>query len=309
MMKTIVGLTACILIASGSVSAQERINISEYCVFDGSDISDSIFGFTSDREANEALDRIMQFAGLEPSFVLRAANVPNAVAALDGAQRLILYNQEFMMRVRDTTQTDWSAISILAHEVGHHLQGHTLQRGGSRPEIELEADKYSGFILRRMDATLDDAQAAIRLVTTEVGSPTHPGRQARLAAITNGWVQARDLEANLPNDDPPDPDPVPQIPSIQPVPQPENGQGGFVARAVFPTDPIAYYITAGDDIVAVHPQTNHPVIVGKRIPPTVAGFAWMYSTASGAYGVTPDGHILHRNQFGVFVQVGYITNP
>ena len=34
---------------------------------------------------------------------------------------------------------------------------HTLERGGSRPEIELEADEFSGFVLRKMGATLPQA--------------------------------------------------------------------------------------------------------------------------------------------------------
>ncbi len=302
MLKKMIGLAACILLAGGSVSAQERIDITEYCVFDGSDISDSIFGFTSDREAHEALDRIMRFAGLEPSFVLKAASVPNAVAAIKGTQRLILYNQQFMMRVRDRTQTDWSAISILAHEVGHHLQGHTLQRGGSRPEIELEADKYSGFILKRMGAPLDKAQAAMRLITTEEGSKTHPGRQARLAAITNGWLQASDLnpppdrKKTPPNDD----TPAPALPKTPPVVSPV-----YVARAVFHADPFEYYITAGNDIVGV-PQTGQPRIVGKKIRPTAPGFVWMYSTNTITYGVTADGRIINRNLNGVVYQVGHI---
>ena len=242
----------------------------------------------------------MQFQGLEPSFVLKAANVPNAVAAIKGTQRLILYNQQFMMRVRDTTQTDWSAISILAHEVGHHLQGHTLQRGGSRPEIELEADKYSGFILERMGAPLDEAKAAIRLITTEEGSKTHPGRQARLAAITNGWIKGRDLfpDTKPPPDPKPLPDPIknPALPETQPV---------YVARAVFPGDPSEYYITADNDIVGV-PQTGQPRIVGKKKRPTAAGFVWMYATNTITYGVTANGRIMNRNRFGVVYQVGHI---
>ena len=38
-------------------------------------------------------------------------------------------------------------MTLLAHEVGHHLNGHTIHRGGSTPELELEADEFAGFIL------------------------------------------------------------------------------------------------------------------------------------------------------------------
>lgn len=298
-------LTAFCVLGSVPLSSQERITLTGYCVFDGDLIPEDLYGFASDQEALSALQRVMNHTGLEPNFVIRAANVPNAVAAIQGTQRFILYNQQFMLQVRDRTQTEWSAISILAHEIGHHLQGHTLLPGGSRPDIELEADKYSGFILQRMGASLEQAQAAMRLVANDQGSSTHPGKQARLAAITNGWIKARELTQNPPAGGTPSPNPVPQGGPV--TPQPSSPQ--YVARAVFPGDPVVYYVTSTHDIVAVSPQTGQPVIVGKRIPPTVPGFAWMYSTPYITYGVSPDGRIFNRDPFGNAFQIGYITQP
>lgn len=79
-------------------------------------------------------------------FEIKAADVSNAQARIVGDKRLILYNQEFMARVKRTTNTDWAAVSILAHEIGHHLEGHTLGKDGSRPADELEADRFSGHV-------------------------------------------------------------------------------------------------------------------------------------------------------------------
>ncbi|NNF57873.1 MAG: hypothetical protein HKN04_06495, partial [Rhodothermaceae bacterium] len=214
----LLGAALCCL--SFAAHAQDRLVLTQYCVFDGSTLSEDIYGFDSDDEAQVALNRVMRHAGLEPNFIIRAANVPNAVAAIEGSQRLILYNQAFMISVRDLTNTDWSTVSILAHEVGHHLQGHTLMFGGSRPPTELEADKYSGFILQRMGATLDEARAAMQLVADEMGSATHPGREARLAAITNGWVQGRDLNEQTPDTGTPPADPIPQETTVKPRPTP-----------------------------------------------------------------------------------------
>jgi hypothetical protein len=299
-------------IGTATSRAQELLTLSNYCVFDGSPVDNEVYGFASDQEANAALQRVMQYTGLNPNFVLRAANVPNAVANIQGSQRYILYNQQFMMQVRTATNTEWSAISILAHEIGHHLQGHTLIPGGSRPNLELEADRYSGYVLYRMGASLPQAQAAMNFVANDQGSSTHPGKQARLAAITNGWIEARDLQSppTTQGSQQPNPNPVPQ-PAQQPSPQPTPGQTTptYVARAVFPGDPVAYFITPSDDIVAIHPQTGQPVVIGRRMPPTVPGFAWMYSTPYGSYGVTPDGRIMNRDPIGNVFQVGYITNP
>lgn len=129
-------------IAPGQVEL--KVDVTKSCNYHGGLVPNrKLYGFASDREADGAVKRILSYSGLEPNFEIAAANVPNAAAVLDdtGQKRLILYNQDFMERIKGQTRTDWSAISILAHEIGHHLQGHTLRPGGSRPASELEADK------------------------------------------------------------------------------------------------------------------------------------------------------------------------
>lgn len=294
-----------------SVSAVERIEMEQSCNYEGVGFSEDVYGFTSDTEANKALEKVMSFAGLEPNFIIKAANVPNAAAVIQGPQRMILYNQTFMESIQNSTKSDWSKLSILAHEIGHHLQGHTLQAGGSRPEIELQADKYSGFILQRMGASLDNAQVAMKMIGSEQGSATHPAKQARLAAIANGWIAARDLNKTKPDDtkpsDNPIPQPVPTSPSTPSPPFPTSGSS-YVSRAVFNQDPYRYYVTTVDDIVAVTPQ-NQVIPVGRKIPPTMPDFVWMYATGYVTYGVDSQGRIWNRHPNGMPFQVGYITAP
>lgn len=68
-------------------------------------------------------------------------------------------------------------MSILAHEIGHHLLGHTISIGSSNPQDELEADKFSGFVLYKMGASLNDAVQAIQLLGSDTDSKTHPSKQ------------------------------------------------------------------------------------------------------------------------------------
>jgi hypothetical protein len=296
------------------VGGQELFVRDAYCSYTGdNDIAEDIYTFSSDEEANLAVERILKYTGLKKNFLIKAANVNNAEASIRGNTRFILYNQEFMLRVKKVTNTDWSAISIMAHEIGHHLQGHTLLPGGSRPNIELEADKYSGFILQKMGATLEQAKAAMSSIASEQGSETHPGKQARLAAITNGWIEARDLTS------PPDPNKKPDTsPTQQPEtkPQPTNPQPTnptqtavfYVSRCVFANDPNAYFVTNTNLIVAIN-QYGQVVTVGQKIPPTYPNFAWMYRTPYVTYGVTFQGYIYGTYPNGQPMQVGYVTNP
>jgi hypothetical protein len=149
---------------------------------------------TADLPASQAagiIREITEAVGLQPRFELRATTlVPNAAAVAYNGKRFLLYNPKFLAAVNRAGHTDWAGISILAHEMGHHLNGHTLRGGGSQPQDELEADEFSGFVLRRLGASLAQAQAAMATVSDDQGSSTHPGRVPRLGAISQGWNRA-----------------------------------------------------------------------------------------------------------------------
>lgn len=200
MKKTVIIVIIFIIHVSIS-SAQILIECTDFCSYFGEKSPSEIYGFESDSEAQQALEKIIEQTGLPINFELMAGNVPNAAAVIQcdsitgDCKRHILYNQDFMIRLKQKTKTDWAAMSILAHEIGHHLSGHTILQGGSRPRLELEADKFSGFVLFHLGATLDEAQIAINTFVGNKGSTTHPGRSARIAAITNGWKQGSDLNS------------------------------------------------------------------------------------------------------------------
>jgi hypothetical protein len=139
----------------------------------------------------DVLREITDVVGLKARFELRATrDVDNAAAVVYNGKRFLLYNPDFLAAVNRAGHTDWAGISILAHEMGHHLNGHTLRGGGSQPADELEADEFSGFVLRKLGASLAQAQSAMATVADDQGSGTHPGRSPRLSAIGQGWQRA-----------------------------------------------------------------------------------------------------------------------
>jgi len=210
---------AFLILACRSSVAQQRFtfNQSQVCSYYGESITDSVYTFESDSEAERLIDDIMRHAGLPANFKVKSANVPNAAAVIQEGQRVILYSQSFVRDLRRATGTEWAATSMLAHEIGHHLSGHTLLQGGSRPELELEADKFSGHILARMGASLRQARAAIETFAGPA-TTTHPPKSARLAAIENGWTSATNqTTTKLPPTPPPIDRPEPKP---QPKPQP-----------------------------------------------------------------------------------------
>ncbi len=144
--------------------------------------------------AKEAVYRIVRHSGLLPNFVVREdATVPNAVAYIKGHDRVIAYNAAFVSSILDSTRTSWAAVSILAHEIAHHLLGHTLDPEAVHPGDELACDRYSGFILQRMGVSRDDALASMEVACDVHGTRRHPPRHARLAAIAQGWEESDHL--------------------------------------------------------------------------------------------------------------------
>ncbi|NIP38281.1 MAG: hypothetical protein GWO07_03660 [Candidatus Dadabacteria bacterium] len=180
---------------TSSGSGEEILTFSyTFGSFDGKDFDRLTFKtYRPNATADNMIDDIVSYSSLPSrSFIVRATNsVPNAAAAIQGTKRYILYNPNFMRQVETSSSTSWEAYSIMAHEIGHHLAGHTLESGGSRPPTELEADYFSGGVLARMNATLQQSIAAMSKLASPTGSNTHPPRDKRIDAITRGWKQAR----------------------------------------------------------------------------------------------------------------------
>ncbi|MCI0525757.1 MAG: M48 family metalloprotease [Acidobacteria bacterium] len=132
------GLTIILLLTLPAILAQNRgnqrgevtqLDFAGFCNYDGSKPKTrEIYAFNSDREAEEVVDRIIKPTGLQRNFIIKASTVENAAASFDDAgNRTIFYNREFIRETERLTGTRWSAISVMSHEVGHHLQGHSLK--------------------------------------------------------------------------------------------------------------------------------------------------------------------------------------
>ena len=179
------------LFLSFQIFAQSNVRIGSHATVNyNSAWSVPMQNFASVAEGQQIIERILDAVDRTANFEIRQANVENAAAVAYGGKRYVLYNPNFINALDRRTGNQWASISVLAHEVGHHLYGHTVSGQGSRPATELEADEFSGYALRKMGASLADAQATMNLIANENASATHPGRSSRLSAIENGWNSA-----------------------------------------------------------------------------------------------------------------------
>ena len=158
--------------------------------------------FTSNYEANNAVDKILSVIGTSQKPILQpCSNINNAVAASYKGQRYILYDKDFMESLTVGRNKYWSNMFILAHEVGHHINGHSLdiilyqndvinpKSLSTRRSQELEAVEFAGFVLAKLGATFNQTSKFllnIPKISNDYDS-THPSTDKRIRAVKNGW--------------------------------------------------------------------------------------------------------------------------
>jgi hypothetical protein len=192
MKKTILSFLSALLLTTGFAQANIRVGQHD-ATTSWQPARNAPVANSATSVATAYVQEIIATVGLKPSFELMASSsVPNAAAVVYSGKRYLLYNPAFINDLVRQTGNKWAAVSVLAHEIGHHLNGHTVTATGSQPAVELEADEFSGFVLRKMGASLADAQAAMRILAGQTASATHPAQYDRLASIARGWQNADD---------------------------------------------------------------------------------------------------------------------
>ena len=296
-------LTASAVAQTGRIG--EHSNITKWTV--------PTTSFTTTAQGKQIAQQIIDAVGLKPSFEVQPANIENAAAVVYGGKRYVLYNPTFINNLVKTTGTEWAAISVLAHEIGHHLNGHTVSARGSQPALELEADEFSGFVLRKMGATLAQAQAAMKTLASATASRTHPGQYDRLASIERGWNHADDQLAGRPVRKAP----VETQPSVEPAPTREvvrntpstNTRSVLDSRYIlgdvyFNADPTAkFHVTTNYNLVKV--GNSGLSVLGKLAKLNSSQYPYvLYDEANTQLLVDRKGNILTRQGR----QVGYLRN-
>jgi hypothetical protein len=189
------------------------------------------------------------------NFTIQEQNgINNAYATIIRNKRYIIYDNDFLENLDSYAATKWASISVLAHEMGHHYRDHVVDRGGSTPPKEIEADYFSGYVMAKLGANLAEAKAAMERIATPRASSTHPARADRLNAITNGWNYAQGLSNTTKGTG----TPVPQ-PQDNP-PLPSNDASWIYLSLYGNTDMSVYLSDDGKQFTAAPLKTTQPFV-------------------------------------------------
>ncbi|WP_324680937.1 hypothetical protein [Hymenobacter sp. GOD-10R] len=108
--------------------------------------------------------------------------------------RMLVADKDFLINTNNTTGTKWAAISVLAHELGHHVAG--FDRHPTQAGDELDADYWSGYILNKLGASKTASTKCVLRYGGENDTDTHPNKLTRAEIVQTGWDDAHNNTIN-----------------------------------------------------------------------------------------------------------------
>jgi predicted Zn-dependent protease len=147
------------------------------------------------------LSEIVSEIGLSQSnFTMKTCNsIQNAVAVIIDGERELLIDENYLSKLNNSTNSSFY-LFILAHEIGHHLNGHTLKNSDNSTsrKQELEADYFAGFVLKKIDGTVQDITDVLNNIPhPNENTGTHPILKDRLFSAKSGFEDAELKEQEI----------------------------------------------------------------------------------------------------------------
>jgi len=137
------------------------------------------------------LFEIGEGAGLDNLPLLFSDAMSNAMAVTDigSGMRYIFYDPAFLASLVTKSGTAWAAKFVLAHELGHHAEGHTVVPECSY-RYEYQADAFAARVLYRLGADVHETTGAMEAINDPTGE-CHPSSAARKNEIISAWNSER----------------------------------------------------------------------------------------------------------------------
>lgn len=270
---------------------------------DGIESPDTIgVGFETDMSddiaAYKSVVNIIRETGLAQNFVILPGDVANVKAYIEDNERILEYNPDFMEKMKG--DTNWHGISVLARQIGHHLSNANLEDGKASIDEEIEADKYAGYVLFKMGASLEQALKAMEIVISEDNLGKGISNNSRLASLTKGWNNAKVLMSDtvlIAADD--SSDEINELVKSDVV-QPEKPD--YLYKVFLALDTTVYFVDDKDQVFIK--ENGTPKSIGFKKDSNKPGFDWIFVKDGDSYGVDRKGRLWAFSTDGTFHVVG-----
>lgn len=171
------------------LTAQEflEINTENKCIYSGTVMDEELYAFeTNVTTMDDIVKTILELGGgLKRNFYVIQTNVENVSAVVDNGKRYLLWSQDFLER-----EGRIEAYGAVAHEIGHHLNNHTLKPEHKATE-EKEADFFMGFILSKLERP-SYSEGEIRDLLTQLPKIEGTGfDEVRYKTVMDGFEKSK----------------------------------------------------------------------------------------------------------------------
>lgn len=252
-----------------------------------------------DINAYKTVVDVIRETGLAQNFIIIPGDVDDVIAYIENNERVLSYNPNFMKQVQN--DSNWVGISVLARQIGHHLGNHELKNGKPSAEEELDADRYAGFVLQKMGATMQDAIHALEEGLKDK-TDFAVNKNKRIAALVEGFNKAKSLSMDtvVVNKIK-----IPETEKVSTTEKKVNAkkQPEYVYKVYLAIDNKFYYI---DDQDAVFEEIENGayIKVGEKRSSTRPGFDWLFTKGENSYGVDLKGRLWVFSTEGNFKVIG-----
>jgi len=184
-----------ILIVS-SCNAQEiceEIEVENYSSYNTSKLGNRVKIFSQESKYDSLITEVLNVVGLPNTDIEINKTVKFGAFSIitkNCKRRFFLYNEEFFDSVYNVTNSYNCIKSICFHELAHHFYRHPLKSKWEAHIHEIEADRYSGFQMRLIGATIDESIAAMTYFGNNVATHSHPNKEDRIKEIKSGYFDA-----------------------------------------------------------------------------------------------------------------------
>lgn len=235
-----------------------------------------------------------------------------AIASVDLKQgiRSIIYDRSYDQLLGTASEPDWELIGVLAHEVGHHLLGHTLQKIGEKIR-EDDADFFAGHSMRLLGASAETVRQFMLNVADPDSSETHRGAVARAEIALDGWRSADDLQARAATRENTHrriaqakllPDSSAAAPTTGLMPE-------WIGYLSFSGLADRHYVLSSDRRIFEIVDSTDFNFLGSVEPAEASDHAWKWESDMGTVLADTVGNLLVRLPNGSYLTVGEITAP
>jgi hypothetical protein len=129
-----------------------------------------------------------------PDIELCAIDDYNLFADLSRPRRRIAYGKALIGPMMSSPRTNWEAIAILSHEIGHVVLHHSPDKEASFDvkRAELEADEFAGYILAKLGVDPETVEIFRKYGDFNTNHPLHHGTpDERRNAARTGYRKAK----------------------------------------------------------------------------------------------------------------------